>query len=399
MPLSDTACRNAKPDTKPYKMGDSGGLYLQVTPTGSKLWRMKYRYLNQEKSLSFGPYPAVGLADARSLRDEARKLLVANQDPSLAKKEKKRLQIIAATNTFEAVARKWHEKNVPKWSKNTASTTLRRLEMDVFPEIGNVPIQDIKTPRIAAIIEDIEKRGAAEVARRSLQYCRKVFAYAKINGLVEHNPADIKASDILTSIGKRHHPAMEAKDLPKFLRKLRSNEARLFRPTQIAMEILMYTFVRTGELIKAQWSEFDFEKRIWAIPASRMKMKRDHIVPLSSQVITLLNELKKYSGHRTYIFPSQRDPKSHMSNNALLVALRRMGYGGIHTGHGFRALAMSTILEELNYDFGVVDLQLAHVKKSDIEAAYNRAKFLKERTKMMQDWADYIENVGTPNAA
>lgn len=393
MPLSDVACKNAKPDTKEYKLSDGGGLNLHVMPSGSKLWRMKYRYMGKEKTLSIGPYPEIGLAQARKERDLARGMLANQQDPSVAKQEKKRLLAISASNTFEALARRWHEKNAPTWSPKHSATILHRLECDVFPEIGKMPISDIGTPRIAALIEAVEDRGAAEMARRCLQYCRAVFAYAKIHGLVQHNPADIKASDILSATGRRHHPAMEAKDLPVFLRKLYSNEARLYKPTQIAMEMMMYTFVRTGELIKARWEEFDFERKVWEIPASRMKMKRPHLVPLSNQVIVLLEDLKKFSGNRPYLFPGQRDPKGHMSNNALLVALKRMGYNGIHTGHGFRALALSTIMEELGYPYEIPDVQLAHAKKGDVEAAYNRAKFIKQRTQMMQDWADYIQNV------
>lgn len=393
MALSDTACRNAKPLEKPYKLSDSGGLYLLVRPNGSRLWQMKYRILGKEKTLSLGIYPEVTLAEAREGRDKARKLITMGQDPSLAKQEAKRLQAANAANTFEAIAREWHEKNKEGWSQNHASTVLRRLDRDVFPSIGKLPIKDITTPRLAMAIEDIDKRGAGEVARRALQYCRAVFAYAMIKGHVTTNPADVEARDILRPLKKGHYAAMEAKDLPEFLGKLYRNEARLFRQTQLAMELLMLTFVRTNELIKSKWTEFDFEKKIWIIPAKRMKMRRDHIVPLSKQALAILEEMKKFSGNREYVFPSQRNPREHMSNNAILVALRRMGYGGIHTGHGFRALAMTTIMEELKYDYNVVDLQLAHVKKSDIEAAYNRTKFMKDRTKMMQDWANYITSV------
>jgi integrase len=393
MTLSDTGCKSAKPTEKAYKMYDTGGLYLHVMPHGTKLWRMKYRYLGKEKTLSLGIYPHISLAQARAGRDQARKLIAIDKDPSFVKRENKRLKTISANNTFEIIARKWHEKNSKaKWTENHSRTVIRRLEIDVFPAIGKLPISDIKTPRLVAVMEKIEKRGAGEIARRSLQYCRAIFAYAKVNGLIENNPADIKASDVLSPSPKGHYAAMDATDLPAFLGKLYRNEARLFRQTQLAMELLMLTFVRTGELIKAQWSEFDFEKKVWSIPAKRMKMKRDHVVPLSKQSLRILEEMKNFSVNRDYVFPSQRDPKSHMSNNSILVALRRMGYGGVHTGHGFRALAMTAIMEELKYPYDVVDLQLAHVKKSDIEAAYNRTKFIKERTAMMQDWADFLES-------
>lgn len=393
MALSDVACRTAKPLEKSYKMGDSGGLYLEVMPHGSKLWRLKYRYGGKEKRLALGQYPEVSLAEAREGRDKARKLLAANQDPSLVKQEEKRLAAASAADTFEGLAREWHEKHKAKWSANHAGTVLRRLERDIFPAIGNVPVKDISTPRLAIVIENIEKRGAYETARRALQYSRAVFAYAKLRGKIQVNPADVKAKDFLAPSVRGHYPAMEAKDLPIFLSKLYRNEARLFIQTQLAMELMMLTFVRTNELIQARWREFDFSKKQWIIPGERMKMKKDHIVPLSRQALAILEKMKPLSGHREYVFPGQRDPRSHMSNGAILMALDRMGYRGIHTGHGFRALAMTTIMEELGYPHEVPDIQLAHAKGDDVRRAYDRTKFLPQRKKMMQDWADYIDRL------
>lgn len=394
MPLSDAACKHLQPREKAYKKGDSLGLYLLVKPNGSKLFQMKYKYAGKEKTLSIGPYPEVSLAEAREKRDAARKMLRDEyKDSSLAKQEAKRLAMLSAAQTFEAVAREWHEKYKNGWSDNHARTVLRRLEAHVFPSIGKLPIKEINAPRIALLIQGIEDKGSYDIPRRALQMCRAVFAYAKLQGKIEHNPADIKAKDILAKYTKTHYAAMESKDLPLFLKKLYGNEARLFRQTQLAIELMMLTFVRTGELIGAKWDEFDFEKARWDIPASRMKMKKSHLVPLATQSIEILEELKHLSGHREHVFPSQREPRRHMSNNTILMALRRMGYQGIHTGHGFRALAMSTILEDLEYPYEVVDVQLAHAKKGDVQAAYNRAKFLKERTRMMQDWADYIDGL------
>ncbi|PZP55948.1 MAG: integrase, partial [Micavibrio aeruginosavorus] len=225
-------------------------------------------------------------------------------------------------------------------------------------------------------------------------YCRAIFAYGKVKGYLTHNPADIKASDILSPQTKGHYAAMEAAELPRFLCKLHSNEGRLFRQTQIAMELMLLTFVRTSEMIKAKWEEVDFDQAIWTVPVARMKMKRhDHIVPLSKRAVALLAELHTVNGNRSYVFPSQRNPREHMSNNTLLVALRNMGYAGIHTGHGFRALAMTTIMEELGYPFEIPDTQLSHSKGSAVRAAYDRTKYLKERTKMMEDWSGYIEQL------
>jgi integrase len=396
MPLTDIACKTAKPKDRPYKIFDLGGLFLFVTPSGSKLWRMKYRFNKKEKGLALGGYPLVSLSEAREARDKARKLLMAGQDPSLLKQEQKRLASVSSANTFEAVAREWHAKNSKAgWNENHARTIMYRLERDVFPAIGNLPIKDIETPRIALTIETIDERGAHVTARRALQYCRAVFAYAKVHGKIQHNPADIRPKDILAPRKKGHFAALEGKDMPEFIGKLYRNEARLFRQTQLAMTLLMLTFVRTSELIKATWGELELEKRQWIIPGERMKMKRDHIVPLSRQSVEIFEELRKMNGHRRYIFPGQRNPQEHMSNNTILVALDRMGYRGIHTGHGFRALAMSTLMEELGVAHEIIDVQLAHGKKNDVDAAYNRAKFLKDRIEMMQRWADYIENLAS----
>ena len=391
MSLSDVACRNSKPKDKPYKLTDSLGLYLLVNPTGSKLWRMKYRYFGKEKLLSIGQYPLVTLQEAREERDKARKLLSNHQDPSLTKQEVKRAAAESVSNTFESVARDWHERYKVRWSEKHAQTVLRRLEIDMFPTIGKIPIKDISTARLTSVIEAIEKRGAYEMARRCLQYSRAVFAYAKIKGKINHNPADIKATDFLTNPEQGHFAAMEAKDLPAFLERLHRNDGRLFIQTKIAMELLLLTFVRTSELRMARWEEIDFEKAQWVIPGERMKMGRDHIVPLSKQSISLLKQMQEMNGHREWVFTNQRDPRKPMSDGAILMALARMGYRGIHTGHGFRALAMTTIMEELGYRYEVPDTQLAHAKGDDIRRAYDRTKFLAERIKMMQEWADYLD--------
>lgn len=393
MPLSDVACKGFKPREKPYKKGDTYGLYMLIMPNGSKLWRYKYRYGGKEKQLAFGQYPLVSLSEAREKRDKARKQLAAYKDPSLEKKEEKRQALASMNNTFEAVAREWFEKRKSQWSPKHAQTIWNRLERDLFPPMGSLSLKDINTPLLAQVIEGIEKRGAYEMARRSLQYCRAIFAYAKLKGKIENNPADVKAKDFLASVPRGNFAAMDAKQLPTFLSKLYRNEARLFIPTQLAMEFMLLTFVRTSELIKAKWNEIDFEKKQWAIPAARMKMKRDHIVPLSKQALTILEKMQRFSGHREYIFPSQRNPRMHMSNGALLMALDRMGYRGIHTTHGFRALAMTIIMEELGYPYEVPDMQLAHAKEGDVRRAYDRTKFMPQRQQMMQEWADYIDGL------
>lgn len=392
MGLSDAGCRAAKPREKDYKLTDGSGLYLHVMPNGARYWRYKYRYLSKQKVLALGVYPEISLQEAREIHREAHKLVAQGIDPSIERQNTKRERILNAENTFEAIAREWFDHSKDVWSENHSRTILRRLELDVFPMIGKRPIREITAPMLLDVIRSIEKRSAFEMARRALQMSGQVFRYAIVNGKAERDPTqDLKGA--LKPYKKGHYAAMEAKDLPQFLSKLHANEGRLFPTTQLSIEMMMLTFVRTGELIKAKWSEFDFDEKIWTIPAHRMKMRKDHIVPLSKQAITCLKRLKEINGRWEYVFASQRTPRNHMSNNAILVALDRMGYRGQHTGHGFRALAMSTIKEKLGYRHEVIDRQLAHAHKSQIDAAYDRAQFLDERKKMMQDWADYLDKV------
>lgn len=392
MKLTDRACKNAKPTEKARKLSDGNGLYLEVTPSGSKYWRHKYRFMGKENRLSYGVYPEVSLGEARECRDNSRKLLAASINPSTAKREERRQNALNAANTFEAVAREWYQHSLEKWSDNHAQTVLRRLEGELFPSLGKLPIRDITAPEIVAVLRKIEARPAYEAARRVLQLCGQVYQYAKITGLVKDNPA-AGLCGALKQVKHGHFAAIDSNDLPDFLFALNRNEVRMFLPTRLALELIMLTFVRTSELIKAKWEEFDFEKKRWVIPAERMKMRKEHIVPLSTQVLSRLKQLKLITGHREHLFPAQRNPRSHMSNGAILMALDRMGYRGRQTGHGFRALAMSVIKEDLHYRHEVVDRQLAHAHRNSVDAAYDRAQFLGERTEMMQKWADYLDGL------
>lgn len=390
MKLNYTKCEAAQPQAKTYKLADGGGLYLEIKPNGSKLWRLKYRYLGKEKKLAIGQYPRTSLAEARQRREEAKKQLEGGLDPSALKQERKRQLMAEAENTFEKAAWKWHEHNKGAWSENHARTVERRLETDILPVIGKRPLRELKPKDILAMAKTIEDREAYEIARRAVQYCSQIFRYAILHDLAEYNPApDIKGA--LKNYTKGHYAAFDYRELPAFLDKFRQNDARLFPQTRQALELMMLTFVRTSELIKARWEEIDLENATWMIPAARMKMRRDHIVPLSRQAVALLKEVKKASGHRELVFPSQKNPRKPMSNNTILMALGRMGYRGIMTGHGFRALAMSTIKEKLGYRHEVIDRQLAHAHTRQVDAAYDRAQFLEERIKMMQDWADYLD--------
>lgn len=391
MKLNDQICKNAKPKEKTYKMSDGGGLYLEVTPKGSKLWRLKYRFLNKQKKLSIGKYPIITLAEARTHRDEAKRLLTDGLDPASVKQEIKRERMNDASNTFEVIAREWHTHKTAEWSKTNAETILKRLEKDVFPIIGKYPIKTITHKMLLDLAQAIKERGAHELAKRVIQMSKHIYQYAIVTGRAEKNIAD-DLKGLVKSEPKAHFAAIEAKDLPQFITDLRGHKARLNRQTYLAVEFMMLTFLRTGEMIRAEWSEFDFDEKIWLVPASRMKMKKEHIVPLSNQAITILEELRELHNHPDYVFPSRNSRNNHMSNNTILMALDRMGYRGKMTGHGFRALAMSTIMEKLHYRHEVPDAQLAHAKRGDVARAYDRAKFLPERTKMMQEWADYLDN-------
>ncbi|HCU24973.1 MAG TPA: integrase [Deltaproteobacteria bacterium] len=392
MRLTDKACKNAKPASKPRKIADGHGLYLEIMPNGSKYWRLKYRFAGKEKRLALGVYPEVSLGEAREKREKARKLLASGSDPSSAKQEEKRRLLLNAENTFEAIAREWYAHHLEKWSDKHAQTILHRLETDLFPALGKRPLQEINPPELLNIVRKIEKRGAYELARRSVQYCGQIFRYAVVTGRADRNPApELKGA--LKPVKKGHYAALDSKDLPEFLQKLSRNDARLFPLTRMAVELILLTFVRTGELIQAKWEEFDFAGKTWIIPAERMKMRQAHIVPLSRQVLSILEQIKLLSGNREWILPSQKNPRKHMSNNTILFALGRLGYKGQATGHGFRALAMSTIKEKLGYRHEVVDRQLAHAHRNSVDAAYDRAKFLEERRKMMQDWSNYIDKV------
>lgn len=395
MKLNNTLCKNAKPKASQYKLVDGGGLYLLVKTNGAKHWRLKYRFLGKEKLLALGQYPLISLAEARESRDAAKKLLAADKDPMAEKKDKRRQTLRNALNTFEAVALEWHEKKKASWSASHVQQIKRKLEIDVFPKIGTRPIAEIEPPELLQeVLTPIENRGSLEIAQKVKQICGMVFRYGIATGRCTRDPsADLRGA--LAVKKTQHYPALEIDELPDFLRAIERNDARLYSRTRRAILLLMLTFVRTSELIGAKWSEFDLKNAQWKIPAERMKMGNAHIVPLSKQAIALLKEQKEETGYLNteWVFPSQVRPKDHMSNNTILSAIDRLGYRGKMTGHGFRALAMSTIKEKLHYRHEVVDRQLAHAHKSKIDRAYDRAKFLDERIIMMQQYADYIDKI------
>lgn len=393
MALTDTACKNAKcpPDKARIRLADSGGLYLEVVPTGGKLWRWKYRYAGKEKRLALGSYPTISLAQARRARDDARDQLKSGLDPVAAKKLAKAAKDAALANNFEAVARAWFEHWKDSKTDRHSEYVMRRLEADVFPVIGARPISEVTAPELLAMVKKIETRGAADIAKRAWQTCGQIFRYAIAHGRAQRNPAaEVKPSDALKSRTKTHYARVEAKELPELLRKI---EVYTGNPaTRLAMKLMALTFVRTGELIAAHWDEFDLDGAEWRIPAERMKMRTPHIVPLSVQAVDVLRALQELRGLSGLVFQGERDHEKPMSNGTILGALKRMGYQGRMTGHGFRGVA-STILHELGFEHAHIELQLAHQERNQVSAAYNFATYVPQRRKMMQVWADHLDQL------
>jgi len=387
MSLSDAKVRNAKPKAKPYKIADNEGLFLLVMPSGSKYWRLKYFFAGKEKLLALGVYPDVTLADARDRRGQARKALAAGQDPAEAKKENKRLAKLRSAHAFETVAREWFAKREHEWAPRSAKTTLARLEQHILPKLGDRPIAEITPPEVLAMARVPEEKGTLETARRVMQICGQVFMYAIATGRAERNPVPDLRGALKTPVVK-HYAFLKAADLPAYLKRLDAYDGDV--PTKLALRLLLLTFVRTKELRGAQWTEIDWEKAEWRIPAERMKMKELHIIPLSKQVIAVLRELQNHSGNRQFIFPNQHNTATCMSENTMLYALYRMGYHSRTTGHGFRSTA-STILNEHGFRPDVIERQLAHSERDTVRAAYNHAQYLPERRQMMQWWADYLD--------
>jgi integrase len=398
MSLTDTRIRNAKPAAKAYKLSDGGGMYLLVTPDGARYWRLDYRYSGKRRTLALGVYPTVPLASARTLREQARALLAKDSDPSAAKKAAKRTAKLASENTFEAIAREWITGQRKRLAPKYCALLLARLEADIFPQIGSRPIADIDVPELLEALRKVAKRGVIETARRLRQTCGQVFRYAIATGRAKHDPsAALRVG--LPSPGKpRGHRAMALKEVPNFLSALAAYDGDL--RTRLALRLMVLTFARTTELRAAQWFEFedlDGADPLWRIPADRMKMKRQHLVPLAPQAVAVLRELRALPGSDAspFLFPSPAR-EGCMSNNTMLYALYRMGYHGRATVHGFRAMA-STALNEMGFRPDLIERQLAHEEQNSVRAAYNRAEYLTERRAMMNHWADYLDALGGGN--
>ena len=391
MPLTDTAVRNAKPDnTKTLRLKDERGLYLEIPPRGGKWWRLRYWIAGKENRLSLGVYPDISLKDARERRDEARRQIARGIDPSAVRKGIAAEQQ-ATCETFQLIAEEWHTKFRHTWADNTAKTVIERLQKDIFPYIGARPIREITPPELLAVVRRIESRGAVETARRDLQKCGEIFRYALATGRAERDiAADLRGA--IAPPKKRHFASIhEPKDIGELLRAIDGYQGSPV--TRCALQLAPLTFVRPGELRHAEWSEIDLEAGEWRIPAARMKMREKHIVPLSRQALDVLRELHPITGGGLYVFPGARSATRPMSENAVLAALRRMGYEkGEMTGHGFRSMA-STILHEQGWLSDVVERQLAHGDRNKVRASYNFAQHLDKRREMMQAWANYLDTL------
>jgi len=391
MALTDVKVRQAKATEKPCKLADEKGLYLLITPAGSKLWKFKYRFAGKEKKLSFGAYPDVSLLEARLRRDEARTLLTRDIDPGIAKKVNKRTQQLAATNSLESVAREWYAKFSIQWTPDHGERILRRLEKDIFPWLGNRPISEITAPELLTALRRIESRGAVETAHRAHQNCSQFFRYAVATGRAERDPCgDLRGA--LAPVKQTHHASItDPKEIAALLRAINTYPGTFI--TKCALRLSPLLFVRPGELRNAEWSEIDLDQAIWQIPAEKMKMRSKHIVPLSIQALEIFKELHPLTGTGKYIFPSVRTTQRPISENTVTSALRRLGYTTDQmTAHGFRSMA-STLLNEQGWNRDAIERQLAHTDRNSVRAAYNYAEFMPERKKMMQAWADYLDGL------
>lgn len=387
--LNETKIKSLKPKDKPYKIGDSEGLYLLISPNGSKLWRFKYRFNNKEKTYSIGKYPVIKLAEAREERLNLKKLITKNIDPNDIKKKKKQEVKAKEENLFKHIALEWYSKNSAKWSPNHAKKILGWLDADIIPVIGDIVISEIKPPDILMVLNKIESRGALDVARRCLSICSQIFRYGIPLGKCDYD-FTIGLSATLEVRKRKNLKCIPIEDFPQLLRKLEKHNCSIL--TKYALKLVILTFVRSGELRGAKWEEINFDKREWRIPEERMKMNEVHIVPLANQAIEILDNIKLLNLDSEYIFPNINNTRKIMSENTMLYALYDMGYHNKMTVHGFRQLA-STILNEQGYNRDAIERQLAHAERNNVRKAYNHAQYLQDRRLMMQDWADYIDEL------
>ncbi|MCP1466739.1 integrase arm-type DNA-binding domain-containing protein [Pseudomonas sp. S3E17] len=386
MPLSDTTIRTAKPKDKLYRLTDANGLCLEVTPTGSKLWRYRYRFNGSAKMLALGAYPSITLLKARQLRDGARQLLIEGTDPGEQKKTAKQAQKVDGL-TFETLAREWFAYNAPRWAESTTYKAKLYLENDLIPGIGSRPVKAITRPDLVELVRKVEARGTLNAAGKIRQWLHQIFRYGLAKGVVDANPATDLSVVAAPPKAARHHPHVTYAELPELLAK--SEAANIHSLTRYAIRLLALTAVRPGELRQAPWTEFDLARATWTIPAERMKARRPHIVPLPRQAVAILRLLQEVTGRYELVFAGA-NPQRPMSENTVNKALRLMGYEGRQTGHGFRHL-LSTELNGRGYNKDWIERQLAHGDSDEIRGTYNHAAYVEQRREMMQAWADSID--------
>lgn len=386
--LTDLACRTAKPGAKPRKLTDGKGLYLFISPSGGKLWRVAYRFEGKQKTLYLGSYPEITLSAARAKLLEVRRLLDEDKDPRQVEKEKHQQSI----NTFEAVAREWYELKRADWVPRYAETVLHKLEAFLFPVIGDTPIDNVTAPQLLEALRAIEGRGAIESAHRTKQHAGMVFAYAIATGRAERNPARDLTGTLQTPKTKHHAAITEPAEVGELLRRIEGYPG--FFIVRQALRFLPHVFVRPGELRHAEWSEFDLDTGLWSLPAAKMKTRDDHIVPLSTQAIAILKETAALTGGGKLVFAGDRGHDCPLSENTLNEGLRRLSYSKEQmTAHGFRAMARTLLDEQLKFRIDYIEHQLAHAVKDPLGRAYNRTKHLKERKAMMQRYSDYLDSL------
>lgn len=391
MKLNNTQVKNAKPlADKAYKLFDGGGLFLQINKNGSKYWRLKYRLNNKEKLLSIGTYPQVSIKQARKERDNAKELIAQGIDPSAKKQHDKQQSQQQQANTFQVIATRWHQSKADSWTQQHAKRIMQSLEQRVFPFIGDLLIEQVTAPQILKLLRKMEAEGLGESTRRVKRHIERVFVFAIAEGKATHNPAIGLQEALKTQPKVKHSAYLVESEMPAFLQQLEDYQGH--HQIKLAFQFLILTFVRTKELRLAEWEHFDLDKKQWVLPKEVMKMDEPHIVPLSKQALNILAQLRELNGNYRYVFAGIRNQQKPMSENTLIYALYRMGYKSRATVHGFRATA-STILNENGFNADWIERQLSHGEPNSVRAAYNHAEYLKERTKMMQWYADKIENL------
>ena len=366
-------------------------MYLELHPNGGKYWRMNYQFQKKEKTLALGVWPQTSLVEARHKRDEAKMLLKSGKDPNLEKKKLKSNAVQDQGNTFGSISEEWFERMQHEWSEDYFHDSKRAFELHVLPYLKGIPISEIEHAEIKSVLSRMEELKKFVAAKKVLQKLDRIFKFANRNHYCKQNPVILLKDDIITP-KKKNQPALEESDLPEFLKKL--DEIDVYITTKMGLRMIMLTLTRTKEIRHSTWDEFDLEtaQPVWRIPADRMKMNRDHIVPLSRQAVKVLKKVKRFSRGDQFVFEQQNNPQKPMSENTMLYAMYRMGYHGRATVHGFRATA-STILNEKGFRSDVIELLLAHVEKNQVRAAYNRAEYLDERRETLQWWADHLDEL------